>query len=92
MSRATIDKPPADLPDERAHRVMIAEYVRAQHIPYLDHEPTNGSYARGDLILNSEPTAAAGASAYVGWVCVQSGTFGLTPAADPVFKTYGGIS
>ena len=93
MSRVTVEKPPADYPDGRVHRVMIAEYVRAQHVPFMDHAPTSGAWARGDVIYNSEPDAGSlGGSTkpYIGWVCVVSGDFGVGPG--PTFKTFGEIA
>ena len=43
--------------------------------------PTEGSYAHGDIIWNSNPQATS----YVGWICTRSGTPGE-------WKTFGQIS
>ena len=43
--------------------------------------PTTGTYASGDIIFNSAPTAGG----FIGWVCVTSGTPGT-------WKTFGAIS
>jgi len=46
-----------------------------------DTIPTNGNYAQGDIIWNSNPQATS----YVGWICTRSGTPG-------VWNTFGHIS
>ena len=38
--------------------------------------PSSGTWAIGDIIYNSVPTAGGGASPYLGWVCVTAGTAG----------------
>ena len=46
-----------------------------------DGSPTEGTYANGDIIWNSNPVATS----YVGWICIRGGTPG-------VWKTFGQIS
>jgi len=69
MSRGIVEKPPADLADEREHRIMIAEYLRQEDLPYMAAFPTEGTHVQGDRVMNSAPAA----SGYIGWVCVTSG-------------------
>ena len=69
MSRGIVEKPPADYPDEREHRIMIAEYLRQEDLPYMAAFPTEGTHVQGDRVMNSAPAR----SGYIGWVCVTSG-------------------
>lgn len=48
--------------------------------------PASGNYSRGDIILNTLPSAGG----FIGWVCVQTG--GNPPSTAPVWKTWGAIS
>lgn len=50
-------------------------------ISYASAIPTSGTWARGDILFNSAPSA----SGFIGWVCVSAGTPGT-------WKTWGAIS
>jgi hypothetical protein len=47
--------------------------------------PTTGTWALGDVVYNTTPTAGGGASPFIGWVCTTAGTPGT-------WKTFGAIS
>lgn len=51
---------------------------------YMNTIPTLGVWSIGDKIINISPEAGG----YIGWVCITSGDFSITP---PVFKGYGEI-
>lgn len=44
--------------------------------PYATEAPSSGTYARGDLIFNAEPSAGG----TVGWVCIEAGSPGTWKA------------
>lgn len=69
MSRGVIDKPPADYPDERVHRNMIADFVRQEAPEYTPGPPSSGVHVQGDKVWNDAPASGNP----IGWVCTVSG-------------------
>lgn len=55
--------------------------VNLNLIQYANAAPTSGTWARGDRVYNTAPSA----SGFIGWVCVVAGTPGT-------WKTWGAIS
>lgn len=49
-------------------------------------QPTTGTWEKTQRVYNTDPMAGG----YLGWVCLESGTFGT--ATEPVFKPFGPIS
>ncbi len=56
---------------------------KARCVTYADTAPTEGEWARGDVIYNRDPAP----NGYVGWVCTTGGVAGV----DAVFKLFGHI-
>jgi len=55
--------------------------IHSNRITYADDRPTEGAYAKGDIIFNTNPKPTG----YVGWVCTRDGTPG-------VWKAFGQIA
>jgi hypothetical protein len=53
---------------------------------FASSPPTTGTWKLADKVWNTSPTAGG----IMGWICVQSGTFGS--GTVPVFKEFGIIS
>lgn len=68
-----IDKPlPEDITSEEVTNA-VATWVRAPlPIVKLSAPPTTGTYERGDIVYNTNPTAGG----YLGWICTAAGTPG----------------
>jgi len=61
------------------HRIQIGTIGRSVY--YMDAAPTTGTYIRGDIVFNINPTTGG----FIGWSCVTGGTPGT-------WKTFGVIS
>lgn len=61
--------------------VQRAIPVFSRAIGYGDAAPTDGTWQRGDIVLDETPTAGG----FIGWVCTTAGTPGT-------WKTWGEIS
>lgn len=65
---------------ERQVNALAEGRIQARHFSGTS-APTTGSFARGDIIWNSTPSAGG----TIGWVCVTAGSPGT-------WKTWGAIS
>ncbi len=55
-------------------RFESLDYYKVQTITSNNSVPTSGNYERGDVVMNSEPSA----SGAFGWMCTTTGTAGST--------------
>lgn len=70
--------PPPYLPPASVQQENV---LNGRTVTYGDAAPTTGSHEKGDIVFNNNPAGGA----YVGWVCVASGTPGT-------WKTFGAIT